>query len=97
MGLVSGLVMGTIVGIALMAGWASMMRRRSSKRVTKVRILFFTFIFFFFGSSVFHPGISGSFNTLLVSSFFFGCFSVVYFWIWNCHANLVLLIDINGL
>ncbi|XP_074566673.1 calcium-dependent lipid-binding protein-like [Curcuma longa] len=35
MGLISGLVMGAIVGVALMAGWARMMRRRSSKRVTK--------------------------------------------------------------
>ncbi|KAG6517016.1 hypothetical protein ZIOFF_020393 [Zingiber officinale] len=35
MGLLSGLVMGAIVGIALMAGWARMMRRRSSKRVSK--------------------------------------------------------------
>ncbi|XP_074556937.1 calcium-dependent lipid-binding protein-like [Curcuma longa] len=35
MGLLSGLVMGAIVGIALMAGWARMMRRRSFKRVSK--------------------------------------------------------------
>ncbi|KAG6478426.1 calcium-dependent lipid-binding protein-like [Zingiber officinale] len=35
MGLISGLVMGAMVGVALMAGWARMMRRRSSKRVTK--------------------------------------------------------------
>ncbi|KAJ4778702.1 Calcium-dependent lipid-binding (CaLB domain) family protein [Rhynchospora pubera] len=35
MGLVSGMVMGTIVGIALMAGWSRMMRHRSTKRVAK--------------------------------------------------------------
>ncbi|XP_078174363.1 calcium-dependent lipid-binding (CaLB domain) family protein [Carex rostrata] len=35
MGLVSGMVMGAIVGIALMAGWSRMMRYRSTKRVSK--------------------------------------------------------------
>jgi hypothetical protein len=40
MGLVSGMVMGTIVGIALMAGWSRMMRYRSTKRVAKVCVNF---------------------------------------------------------
>ncbi|URD89452.1 C2 domain [Musa troglodytarum] len=35
MGLISGLVMGALVGIALMAGWSRMMRRRSTKRILK--------------------------------------------------------------
>ncbi|WOL19314.1 synaptotagmin-5-like [Canna indica] len=35
MGLISGLVMGALVGIALMAGWSRMMTRRSTKRVAK--------------------------------------------------------------
>ncbi|KAK1276441.1 Synaptotagmin-4 [Acorus gramineus] len=35
MGLISGLVMGILTGIALMAGWMHMMRRRSTKRVAK--------------------------------------------------------------
>ncbi|KAM7508728.1 hypothetical protein LguiA_019181 [Lonicera macranthoides] len=35
MGLISGILMGTIVGIALMAGWRHMMRYRSSKRIAK--------------------------------------------------------------
>jgi hypothetical protein len=40
MGLVSGMVMGTIVGIAMMAGWSRMMRYRSTKRAAKVSIIF---------------------------------------------------------
>lgn len=35
MGLISGIFMGMIVGIALMAGWLHMMRRRSTKRIAK--------------------------------------------------------------
>nr|XP_010934089.1 synaptotagmin-5 isoform X3 [Elaeis guineensis] len=35
MGLISGMVMGTMVGIALMAGWSRMMRYRSTKRIAK--------------------------------------------------------------
>ncbi|XP_047311125.1 calcium-dependent lipid-binding protein-like [Impatiens glandulifera] len=35
MGLISGMLMGTIFGIALMAGWRQMIRYRSSKRVAK--------------------------------------------------------------
>ncbi|WKA05600.1 hypothetical protein VitviT2T_023560 [Vitis vinifera] len=35
MGLISGILMGTIFGIALMAGWVHMMRYRSIKRVAK--------------------------------------------------------------
>ncbi|KAJ3678462.1 hypothetical protein LUZ60_002265 [Juncus effusus] len=35
MGLLSGMFMGAIVGIALMAGWSRMMRHRSTKRVAK--------------------------------------------------------------
>ncbi|KAE9445733.1 hypothetical protein C3L33_22370, partial [Rhododendron williamsianum] len=35
MGLISGILMGTVVGIALMAGWHHMMRYRSNKRVAK--------------------------------------------------------------
>ncbi|KAI3416792.1 uncharacterized protein J3R85_015055 [Psidium guajava] len=35
MGLISGILMGTIFGIALMAGWLHMMRYRSSKRTAK--------------------------------------------------------------
>lgn len=36
MGLISGLVMGVMFGIAVMAGWQRMMIYRSKKRVTKV-------------------------------------------------------------
>lgn len=35
MGLISGILMGTVVGIALMAGWHHMMRYRSNKRIAK--------------------------------------------------------------
>eukprot|EP00262_Sarcandra_glabra_P007998 TRINITY_DN21166_c0_g1_i1.p1 TRINITY_DN21166_c0_g1~~TRINITY_DN21166_c0_g1_i1.p1 ORF type:complete len:500 (-),score=120.35 TRINITY_DN21166_c0_g1_i1:144-1643(-) len=35
MGLISGMIMGAIVGIALMAGWREMMRYRSTKRIAK--------------------------------------------------------------
>ncbi|EXB52072.1 Extended synaptotagmin-1 [Morus notabilis] len=35
MGLISGILMGMIMGIALMAGWRHMMRRRSTKRIAK--------------------------------------------------------------
>ncbi|KAL1540128.1 calcium-dependent lipid-binding protein-like [Salvia divinorum] len=35
MGLISGMVMGMLFGIALMAGWKRMMHRRSDKRVSK--------------------------------------------------------------
>lgn len=38
MGLISGMVMGVMVGVALMAGWSRVMRRRSTKRVAKVRV-----------------------------------------------------------
>lgn len=48
MGLISGMVMGIVVGIALMAGWKYMMGHRSSKRVAKVyRFLFLVLIDFF--------------------------------------------------
>lgn len=40
MGLISGILMGMIFGISLMAGWRHMMRYRSTKRVAKVRQLF---------------------------------------------------------
>jgi hypothetical protein len=36
MGLISGIFMGMLFGIALMAGWARMMKYRSSKRIAKV-------------------------------------------------------------
>ncbi|XP_062190758.1 calcium-dependent lipid-binding protein [Phragmites australis] len=35
MGLISGMVMGVVVGVAIMAGWSSAMRRRSMKRIAK--------------------------------------------------------------
>lgn len=35
MGLISGIFMGMVCGIALMAGWARMMRHRSTKRIRK--------------------------------------------------------------
>ncbi|PIA49797.1 hypothetical protein AQUCO_01300499v1 [Aquilegia coerulea] len=35
MGLISGMLMGMVVGIALMAGWQYMMRYRSTKRISK--------------------------------------------------------------
>lgn len=38
MGLISGIFMGMLFGIALMAGWARMMRYRSAKRIAKVWI-----------------------------------------------------------
>lgn len=39
MGLFSGIFMGVLFGIALMAGWARMMRYRSAKRIAKVWVL----------------------------------------------------------
>jgi hypothetical protein len=36
MGLISGMMMGVIVGVAIMAGWSRVMRRRSTKRIAKV-------------------------------------------------------------
>jgi hypothetical protein len=39
MGLISGIFMGMLFGIALMAGWARMMKYRSSKRIAKVWIM----------------------------------------------------------
>lgn len=36
MGLISGILMGMIFGIASMAGWRQMMKYRSSKRIAKV-------------------------------------------------------------
>jgi len=36
MGLISGMVMGVLVGVAIMAGWSRVMLRRSRKRVAKV-------------------------------------------------------------
>ncbi|XP_042977325.1 calcium-dependent lipid-binding protein-like [Carya illinoinensis] len=35
MGLISGVFMGMVFGIALMAGWKQMMRYRSTKRIAK--------------------------------------------------------------
>ncbi|NP_001170442.1 uncharacterized protein [Zea mays] len=35
MGLISGMMMGVIVGVAIMAGWSRVMRRRSTKRIAK--------------------------------------------------------------
>lgn len=35
MGLISGMVMGVMVGVAIMAGWSRVMRRRSTKRIAK--------------------------------------------------------------
>ena len=50
MGLLSGILMGIIFGIGLMAGWVRMMRYRSIKRVAKVGdlIVLLSFFFFFF-------------------------------------------------
>jgi len=36
MGLISGMVMGVLVGVAIMAGWSRVMLRRSRKRIAKV-------------------------------------------------------------
>lgn len=36
MGLISGMMLGMIVGIALMAGWHRMMQHRTHKRTSKV-------------------------------------------------------------
>jgi hypothetical protein len=36
MGLISGMMIGVVVGVALMAGWSRVMRHRSRKRVAKV-------------------------------------------------------------
>lgn len=55
MGLVSGMVMGAIVGIALMAGWSRMMRYRSTKRVAKVCVYFIADLYF---SNFFLYGVS---------------------------------------
>lgn len=38
MGLISGIMLGMMFGIGIMAGWQHMMRYRSRKRVAKVRI-----------------------------------------------------------
>jgi hypothetical protein len=37
MGLISGMVMGVVFGVAIMAGWSRMMQQRSRKRLAKVR------------------------------------------------------------
>lgn len=39
MGLISGILMGMVFGIALMAGWRQMMAYRSTKRVAKVTVM----------------------------------------------------------
>jgi hypothetical protein len=39
MGLISGMFMGVVVGVAIMAGWSRVMQQRSRKRVAKVRYL----------------------------------------------------------
>ncbi|RRT70446.1 hypothetical protein B296_00016636 [Ensete ventricosum] len=52
MGLISGLVMGALVGIALMAGWSRMMRRRSTKRILKVRDFFCFWHLFFLAADI---------------------------------------------
>lgn len=36
MGLISGIFIGVVSGIAVMAGWQHMMKHRSTKRVSKV-------------------------------------------------------------
>ena len=46
MGLFSGIFMGVLFGIALMAGWARMMRYRSAKRIAKVWVLSYFELFF---------------------------------------------------
>ena len=43
MGLIAGIFMGVIFGIALMAGWQHMTRHRSTKRVAKVSCSFCVF------------------------------------------------------
>lgn len=50
MGLISGMFMGILSGIALMAGWQYMMRYRSNKRIAKVLVFL---CFNFFCSSIF--------------------------------------------
>ena len=49
MGLISGILMGMILGIGLMAGWRHMMRRRSTKRIAKVRTKYSFWVFYFLG------------------------------------------------
>jgi len=44
MGLFSGIFMGLVFGIALMAGWARMMKYRSAKRIAKVWVFVFSSI-----------------------------------------------------
>nr|POF12351.1 hypothetical protein CFP56_77717 [Quercus suber] len=39
MGLISGVFMGMVFGIALMAGWKHMMRYRSTKRIAKAEFI----------------------------------------------------------
>lgn len=46
MGLISGMMLGMIVGIAVMAGWHRMMQHRSKKRTSKVLHLL-DFLWFF--------------------------------------------------
>lgn len=62
MGLISGILMGMVFGISLMAGWQYMMKYRSSKRVAKVILIlyyismihvFFPFLLLFFFLSFF--------------------------------------------
>ncbi|KAH1256215.1 LINE-1 retrotransposable element ORF2 protein [Glycine max] len=45
MGLFSGIFMGVLFGIALMAGWARMMRYRSAKRIAKCVVSDVSFVF----------------------------------------------------
>lgn len=72
MGLISGVFMGMIFGIALMAGWRHMMRYRSTKRIAKV-LLFFFFSIFYRNQSVLFVNFCLENFTQLVSVFFLAC------------------------
>lgn len=69
MGLISGIFMGVIFGIALMAGWQHMMRHRSTKRVAKVRYLFCVFLDVFGVSSAYLAQTRVYFGSLCMSLF----------------------------
>lgn len=103
MGLISGILMGMVFGISLMAGWQYMMKYRSSKRVAKVILIlyyismihvFFPFLllfffFFFFLILILFPRLLYYFYFALFSTWGIMLFGLLKFWrLWEWGINL---------
>lgn len=96
MGLISGILMGMVFGISLMAGWQYMMKYRSSKRVAKVILIlyyismihvFFPFLllfFFFFFSD------SNSFSSIALLLLFRPFFHMGNYVVWTAKILEVM-------